>query len=54
MITFKKWEVEKIRLFFSWRLGDEGEKLFDYLNKRIIYVVAKSYVVEQLFLDFAI
>ena len=54
MITFKKREVEKIRLLFSWRLGDEGKKLFDYLDKRIIYVVAKSYVVEQLFLDFAI
>jgi DNA polymerase III alpha subunit len=54
MITFKKQEVERIRLLFSWRLGDEGEKLFDYLNKGIIYAVAKSYVVEQLFLDFAI
>ena len=52
MITFKKQEVERIRLLFSWRLGDEGEKLFDYLNKGIIYAVAKSYVVEQLFLDF--
>jgi DNA polymerase III alpha subunit len=54
MITFKKQEVERIRLLFSWRLGDEGKKLFDYLNKGIIYAVAKSYVVEQLFLDFAI
>jgi hypothetical protein len=54
MITFKKQEVESIRLLFSWRLGDEGKKLFDYLNKGIIYAVAKSYVVEQLFLDFTI
>ena len=52
MITFKKQEVERIRLLFSWRLGDESKKLFDYLNKGIIYAVAKSYVVEQLFLDF--
>ena len=48
----RKKETEDIRALFSWKLGEEGIKLFDYLNKEMKYSVCKAYVLGLLFLDF--
>ena len=48
----RKKETEDIRMTFSWKLGEEGVKLFDYLNKEMKYSVCKAYVLGLLFLDF--
>ena len=47
----KREEIEHIRAVFSWRFGEEGKRLFDYVNNRIMFTISKAFVIGTLFLD---
>ena len=48
----KRQEIERIRALFSWKLGEDGKRLFDYLNDRIMFTISKAFIIGLLFLDF--
>lgn len=52
LLTKNKQAAEEIKQLFAWRLGEEGEKLFAYLNERHVYAICKAYLIGLLFIEF--
>lgn len=52
LLKRKKQSMEDVRALFSWKLGEQGVALFDYINNGFPYAVCKAYVIGLTFLDF--
>ena len=46
-------ETKNLKLLFEEKYGEEGLAAFEYVWKRMVYVVCKAYVIGLLFLDIA-
>ncbi|MBQ4268845.1 MAG: hypothetical protein IJB97_04250 [Clostridia bacterium] len=44
-------ETENLKVIFEEKCGEEGTSAFEYVRKRMPYVVCKAYVIGTLFLD---
>lgn len=53
LIKRKRREIESFRSLLSWRFGEDGVALFQYLARRSVFAVSKAYVIGLLFLKFS-
>ena len=51
IIKRKRKEVQEIRALFLEKLGEDGEDLFAYLQKNLLYTFSKAYAIGRLFID---